>query len=246
LKEFKRAYNFVEQLSAEGGSVLFVGTKKQSQSIIIEQAQRCQSPYVANRWLGGMLTNFITIKKSIDKLDSLNKSKEQDLNFGATKKEAGKLEKIRFKLDQNLAGIMNMKDLPDAIFIVDIKKDYIALKEGNGLKIPVIGIVDTNCDPDFVDYVIPGNDDAIRAIQLITSKIADAILEGKARYETMLKSKEDEKDAANKKALDDKEKEKQLEFKPKKEKIAVKESTKPGLKDTDVVDKYEQYDNERE
>lgn len=180
---FKTAYDFIIDTVAGGKSVLFVGTKKQARESIYEEANRCEMFYVHNRWLGGMLTNFQTIKQSIDRLNYLN----DIINDGSInlfpKKERLKLEKERIKLDNNLGGIRNMASLPGAIFIVDPKNESIAVREGRRLNIPIVAIVDTNCDPDEIDYIIPGNDDAIRAIRLISSRVADACLEGKERAE---------------------------------------------------------------
>lgn len=173
------AYNFVKRISISGSPVLFVGTKKQSQDAIREEAQRAGAFYVNQRWLGGMLTNFTTIKKSIEKLKKIETMKQDGTMDLLPKKEVSALEKERFKLERNLSGIKDMTSFPGALFIVDPKKERIAVAEAKKLSVPIVAIVDTNCDPDEVDYVIPGNDDAIRAIKLITSKIADAIVEGK-------------------------------------------------------------------
>ena len=182
VKMFKTAYNFIVDTVASGKSVLFVGTKKQARESIYEEANRCEMFYVHNRWLGGMLTNFQTIKQSIDRLNYLNGI----INDGSInmfpKKERLKLEKERVKLDNNLGGIRNMTSLPGAIFVVDPKNEAIAVREGRRLNIPIMAIVDTNCDPDEIDYIIPGNDDAIRAIRLVTSRVADACMEGKQRF----------------------------------------------------------------
>ena len=181
VRMFKTAYDFITDTAASGKSVLFVGTKKQARESIYEEANRCEMFYVHNRWLGGMLTNFQTIKQSIDRLNYLN----EIMNDGSInlfpKKERLKLEKERVKLDNNLGGIRSMGALPGAIFVVDPKNEAIAVREGRRLNIPIVAIVDTNCDPDDIDYVIPGNDDAIRAIRLISSKIADACNEGTER-----------------------------------------------------------------
>ncbi len=180
---FKTAYDFVVDTVAEGKSVLFVGTKKQARDSIYEEANRCEMFYVHNRWLGGMLTNFQTIRQSIDRLNYLNDiQNDGSLNL-FPKKERLKLMKERVKLDNNLGGIRTMGNLPGAIFVVDPKNETIAVREGRRLNIPIIAIVDTNCDPDDVDYIIPGNDDAIRAIRLLTSRVADACIAGQARYE---------------------------------------------------------------
>ncbi len=178
---FKTAYDFVADIVANGKSVLFVGTKKQARESIYEEANRCEMFYIHNRWLGGMLTNFQTIKQSISRLNYLNGIKNDESINLFPKKERLMLEKERVKLDNNLGGIRTMNGPPGAIFIVDPKKEAIAVREGKRLGIPIIGIVDTNCNPDEIDYVIPGNDDAIRAIRLISSRIADACMDGKKR-----------------------------------------------------------------
>ncbi|MFP4348887.1 MAG: 30S ribosomal protein S2 [Thermodesulfobacteriota bacterium] len=180
VRMFKTAYDFIKDTVAGGRSVLFVGTKKQARDSIYEEANRCEMFYVHNRWLGGMLTNFQTIKQSIDRLNYLNDvlNDEETINLYA-KKERLMLAKERVKLDNNLGGIREMTRLPGAIFIIDPKNEAIAVREANRLGIPIVAIVDTNCDPDDIDYVIPGNDDAIRSIRLVTSRIADACEEGK-------------------------------------------------------------------
>jgi small subunit ribosomal protein S2 len=180
---FKVAYDFVRDQVAQGKSVLFVGTKKQARESIYEEANRCEMFYVHNRWLGGMLTNFQTIRKSILRLNYLNDIQNDESINLFPKKERLKLAKERVKLDNNLGGIRTMNALPGAIFVVDPKNEAIAVREGRRLNIPIVAIVDTNCDPDEVDYLIPGNDDAIRSIRLLTSRVADACLEGHARYE---------------------------------------------------------------
>ncbi len=179
VKKFEEAYMFVRDLSAQGGNILFVGTKKQAADAIKEEAIRCGQYYVNVRWPGGMLTNFKTIKKSIAKLNSLEKMQEDGTFDLLTKKEAASKQKEIFDFEKSLGGIKTMEQLPDAIFIVDPRKEHIAVLEAKKLGIPVIAIVDTNCDPDDADYIIPGNDDAIRAIKLISSVIADAVIEGK-------------------------------------------------------------------
>lgn len=173
------AYNFVKELVMQEGKVLFVGTKKQAQESIEEEATRCGMPYVNQRWLGGMLTNFNTIRKRIERLFELEKMEEEGHFELLPKKEVIKLRHEKDKLQKFLSGIRTMQELPSAVFIVDPRKEKIAVAEARKLEIPVIAIVDTNCDPDEIDYIIPGNDDAIRAVRLITSKIADAVLEGK-------------------------------------------------------------------
>ena len=177
LKLFKEASAFISDLASQGKRILFVGTKRQAQDAILEEANRCGMFYVNNRWLGGTLTNFTTVRKSIERL------KEIEAILGDTEKEMSKkeraaLDREREKLQKNLIGIREMDGLPDALFVIDPKKEYIAVKEAKKLGIPVVAIVDTNCDPEDIDYVIPGNDDAIRAIRLFTQKIADAVLEG--------------------------------------------------------------------
>ena len=184
LKKFEEAYNYVSELAQEGGTVLFVGTKKQAADTIKEEAQRCGLYYVNARWPGGMLTNFGTIRKSIKRLKDLEKMQADGTFDLLPKKEVAKLQKEIFDLEKNLGGIKTMEQLPDAIFIVDPRKERNAVLEAKKLGIPVIAIVDTNCDPDDADYVIPGNDDAIRAIKLISSVIADAIIEGKQGEQT--------------------------------------------------------------
>jgi small subunit ribosomal protein S2 len=180
---FKTAYDFVTDTVASGKSLLFIGTKKQARESIYEEANRCEMYYVHNRWLGGMLTNFQTIKKSIDRLNYLNTIENDGSINLFPKKERLKLAKERVKLDNTLGGIRLMHKLPGALFIIDPKNEAIAVREGKRLGIPIVGIVDTNCDPDDVDYLIPGNDDAIRAIRLITARMADACLEGRKRHE---------------------------------------------------------------
>ena len=179
VKKIEEAYMFVRQIAADGGNILFVGTKKQAQDAIREEALRCEQFYVNTRWLGGMMTNFKTIKKSIAKLNNLQKMAEDGTFDLLPKKEVVLLTKETADLEKNLGGIKDMKNLPSAIFVVDPKKETNAVEEARKLGIPVIAIVDTNCDPDLIDYVIPGNDDAIRAIKLIASVMADAVLEGK-------------------------------------------------------------------
>ena len=179
VKKFEEAYMFVRDIAAEGGNILFVGTKKQAADAIKEEAERCGMYYVNVRWPGGMMTNFKTIQKSIARLNNLNKMAEDGTFDMLPKKEVAKLQKEIFDLEKNLGGIKTMEQLPDAIFIVDPRKERNAVLEAKKLGIPVIAIVDTNCDPDDADYVIPGNDDAIRAIKLISSVIADAVIEGK-------------------------------------------------------------------
>ncbi len=189
---FKQAYNFVKETVAKGENVLFVGTKKQAQDAIDEEATRCGQFYVNQRWLGGMLTNFGTIKKSIERLNEISAVLENPGETNYTKKELVSLSRQRDKLNKNLAGIREMRRLPGALFIVDPKKENIGVLEAKKLKIPIVAVVDSNCDPDEVDYVIPGNDDAIRAIRLFASKMADACIEGRQIYEASLKEDQGE------------------------------------------------------
>ena len=179
VKKVEEAYNFVREITEQGGEILFVGTKKQAQESIKEEAERVGMYYVNARWLGGMLTNFTTIKKRIQRMEQLKKMAEDGTFEQLPKKEVVNLTIEAEKLEKNLGGIKDMKKLPAAIFIVDPKKEHNAVLEARKLNIPIIAIVDTNCDPDEVDYVIPGNDDAIRAVKLITAAMANAILEGK-------------------------------------------------------------------
>jgi len=191
LVKFKKAYAFVRDVVAQGGKILFVGTKKQAQECVVNEAKRANMYYVAYRWLGGTLTNFDTIQKSISRLKELEKLSEAGGFDHLKKKERMSLEKEHFKLNRNLCGIRDMDSIPDALFVIDSRKEKIAVKEANKLNIPVVALVDTNCDPDLVDYVIPGNDDAIRAIKLTLEKIADACIEGQELYRAAQESIEE-------------------------------------------------------
>ncbi|MFO7761861.1 MAG: 30S ribosomal protein S2 [Thermodesulfobacteriota bacterium] len=188
---FKDACNFVSAKVAEGGKILFVGTKRQSRDIVREEAERSGAYYVNYRWLGGMLTNFQTIKHSIDKMKYIKKMVEDGSINRYKKKESLRMEKELVKLELNLGGIKDMKGLPEVVFIIDPKREYIAVDEANKLGIPVVAITDTNCDPDKLDYIIPGNDDSIRSIKYVTEKMSDAILEGKARAGEMVEPEEE-------------------------------------------------------
>jgi small subunit ribosomal protein S2 len=179
LKKFREAYAFVRDLAAGGGTVLFIGTKKQAQETVFEEAGRCVMFYVNQRWLGGTLTNFATIRKSIGRLKKLEEMKESGEFERVPKKEALELDRERDKLEKALIGIKTMESLPSAVFIIDPRKEKIAVAEAQRLGIPIVAIVDTNCDPTGIDFPIPGNDDAIRAVRLITARVADAILEGR-------------------------------------------------------------------
>lgn len=187
---FSRAYNYVRNTVADGGTVLLVGTKKQARGIIEEESSRCNMPYINTRWLGGTLTNFNTIRSRVDYLLELKKLEEDGQMEMLPKKEAKNLRREIAKLEGLLGGIVSMKQVPDAIFVVDTKKEHIAIEEARNLSIPIIAIVDTNCDPANADYPIPSNDDAIRAIKLFTSKVADACIEGSHIYQEKLVSGE--------------------------------------------------------
>src|ERR1700733_1207576 len=178
LKLFKEASKFVTDLCASGKTILFVGTKRQAQDAVSEEATRASMPYINQRWLGGLLTNWVTVQKSVKRLQELDEMAVDGRYELLTKKEVIKLERERKHLQANLAGIKTMKRLPDALFIVDSNNEAIAVKEARKLGIPVVAVVDTNCDPTVVDHVIPGNDDALRAIRLFTSKISDSVIEG--------------------------------------------------------------------
>jgi small subunit ribosomal protein S2 len=191
LKYFEIAYEFVVNLTSNGGKILFVGTKKQARDAIREEAQRCGMPYVDYRWLGGTLTNFRTIRQSVEKLKRIEGWFADSTIERFPKKERLKLERLKAKLERNLAGIKDMETLPDALYIVDPVHEEIAVLEARKLKIPIVAIVDTNCDPDLIDFIIPGNDDAIRAIKLITGKIADACLEGIELYKEKVAAETD-------------------------------------------------------
>lgn len=179
IRYFRYTYNVVRDAAAEGKTVLFVGTKKQAGTTVSDYAKECGMPYVSERWLGGMLTNFATIRQSVRKLEVIEKMEEDGSIDLLTKKEALMLRRKKEKLEANLGGIKNMKTLPDMIFVIDVVKEKIAVAEANRLKIPVVAPLDTNCDPDVVDYPIPGNDDAIRSVQLFCKEMAEAINEGK-------------------------------------------------------------------
>ena len=185
VKLFRNAEEFVTNLAADGRTILFVGTKRQAKDVVAEEAQRCAMFYVNERWLGGLLTNFATIQRSLGRLRDLEAMTTDGRYDTLSKKEKARNEKERKKLQKNLEGIRGMSRLPDAVFIVDTKKEQIAVDEARKLKIPIIGVVDTNCDPDEVDFVIPGNDDALRAIRLFASRIADAVMGGRGMKESV-------------------------------------------------------------
>jgi small subunit ribosomal protein S2 len=185
-KKFREAEEFLTNLAADGRTVLFVGTKRQAQDVIAEEAQRCSMYFVNQRWLGGLLTNFTTIQRSLGRLRDLEAMATDGRYDTLSKKEIARNEKEKRKLLKNLEGIRQMSRLPDAVFVVDTRKEKIAVDEARKLKIPVIGIVDTNCDPDEVDYVVPGNDDALRSIRLFASKIAEAVSAGRGMRESRI------------------------------------------------------------
>lgn len=221
------AYNYVRDVAASGKTVLFVGTKKQAQEAVKEEAERCGMFYVNNRWLGGCLTNFKTIKTRIERLNKLNQmEKVGEFNL-LPKKEVARLKQERDKLEANLGGIKDMRELPGLIFVVDPTKEHICVKEAKALRIPLVGLVDTNCDPSNIDYVIPGNDDAIRSVKLIASAIADAIIE--AREGVSMKTVENEEGATDMAAAltDDKALE---EAKAEEEVVEKKPARKPRAK----------------
>lgn len=181
----KEAYNFIKEVVKNGGTILFVGTKKQAQEAVKEEAERCGMYYVSQRWLGGMLTNYQTIRKRVERMKELTQMKDDGIFDAMPKKEANRLRDELEKLERFLTGIKNMDRMPGALFIIDPRKENIAVLEGRKLEIPVVGIVDTNCDPDEIDYCIPGNDDAIRAVKLLTAKMADAVIEAKQELESI-------------------------------------------------------------
>jgi len=209
LRYFRYTYNIVRDAAAEGKTILFVGTKKQATKAIEEYAQKCGMPYVNHRWLGGMLTNFKTIQKSIRKLEVIEQMEEEGQLEYLTKKEALMLKRKKEKLIKYLGGIRDMKNIPDMVFIIDTVKEKIAVKEANRLHIPVVAPIDTNCDPDVVDYPIPGNDDAIRSIQLFCREISEAIIEGKemrekdSQEQESVPASEEEKDEIIKEAVEE-------------------------------------------
>ncbi|MEW6087564.1 MAG: 30S ribosomal protein S2 [bacterium] len=206
-KKLQEACEFVYNLSSNGKNILFVGTKKQAQDVIAEEAEQCGMFYVNHRWLGGMLTNFQTIKKSINKLKTMEKITD-GTSDKLLKKEIIKIKKEKDKLEKILKGIKNIEGLPDAIFVIDSRKENTAICEAKKLNIPVIGLVDTNSDPDVVDYIIPGNDDAIRSIKLITSLVASAVKEGRKKFvENGLVNKKDDKESPAESKADEKENE---------------------------------------
>jgi small subunit ribosomal protein S2 len=201
LRKLREAYEFVRDISSKGESVLFVGTKLQARDIVMEEAQRSDSFYINERWLGGLMTNFNTIKQSIAKLKRLEELRDETGAYPTViKKEALQLEKQRIKLEKGLGGIKEMRRLPGAIFVIDCKKERIALQEAQKLGVPIVAVVDTNCDPEGIDYVIPGNDDAVRAIRLFNFVIANAVLEGRAIHDAKMRAVQEEQEHAQKQA----------------------------------------------
>lgn len=194
-KLFRKAEEFVVRLASESRTILFVGTKRQAQELILEEARRCGMHFVNHRWLGGLLTNFSTIQRSIGRLRELEAKAEDGSYDVLSKKEVARLEKEKRKLQRNLDGIRNMQRLPDAVFVVDTRREKIAVDEARKLKIPIIGLVDTNCDPDDVDYIIPGNDDALRSIRLFMTRMADAVISGRGLKEATQETNGDGGDA---------------------------------------------------
>ncbi len=185
LASIDNVYNLVRETSEKGGTILFVGTKRQAQEAVAKEAERAGMPHVTNRWLGGMITNWKTMKERIDELKRLEKSRDAGEFSLITKKEALILSRKIEKLQEQLGGIRNMKQVPDLLFVIDVRHEHTAIRESNILNVPVIALVDTNCDPTPIDYVIPANDDAIRAIKLIVAKMADAVIEGRAKYKEL-------------------------------------------------------------
>ncbi|RUM90066.1 MAG: 30S ribosomal protein S2 [Thermodesulfatator sp.] len=226
VRMFKVAYEFVVETAANGGNVLFVGTKKQARESIEEEASRAGMPYVNHRWLGGMLTNFHTIQKSIDKLKKIESMFEDGTIERFPKKEILKLERLRQKLERNLGGIKDMDGLPSAVYVVDARYEQIAIKEANKLGIPVVSIVDTNCDPDGIDYIVPGNDDAIRAIRLLTSLIANAVIKGREIHEEARQAETD------KEALEEAEGQEAAEAVPDTQAVPPSQTTTPEQAET--------------
>lgn len=205
VRNFSKATEFIRKTAANGGTLLFVGTKTQARQILVEQATRCGMPYITERWLGGMLTNFETIRKSVGRLKDLDKMADDGTLAVLSKKESIKLSKERAKLERNLGGIKNMEKLPDAVFILDTNKEHIGLAEALKLKIKVVAVVDTNCDPEGIEYVIPGNDDAVKAITLMASAMADNMLAGAEEYELKRQALVEEKAKAEAEAVKAKE-----------------------------------------
>ncbi len=228
MRLFRQACDFVSQVASEGGYILFVGTKRQAQVIIREEAERCKMFFINHRWLGGTLTNFQTIKKSVDRLKSIEAMQEDGSIDRFPKKEILLMGKERVKLDRNIGGIKNMRGRPAAVFVVEPNKERIAVKEAIKLDIPVIALTDTNCDPDGLSYIIPGNDDAIRAIKLITSAIADVALDGRSKFKEAEAIEEEMVEQALAESTEEAAEETESESTP-----AVAESTEEAVEETE-------------
>ncbi len=242
LQMFEIAYNFVRDQVAEGAKVLFVGTKKQAKETIETEATRCGMFYVSHRWLGGTLTNFATIKRSVEKLKELETMRDGGFFQNLTKKEAIKLNRKIEKLERNLKGIKEMEKLPQILWVVDPKKEYIAVREAKKVGIPIVAIVDTNCNPDEIDYVVPGNDDAIRAVKLLTSKIADAVIEGQHLY----MEKAGLEMAVQEEMATEEEKEAKVAAVPTEETPEEGGEAIPGDEATEVEEEFEEYEEDWE
>ena len=251
LKLFKEAVDFVAKASVQGKTILFVGTKSQAQEVIEDEAQRCGMYFITNRWLGGLLTNFVTVQNSIRRYRELETMSDDGYEKLSSKKEVARLERERKKLEKNLRGIKDMERCPDALFVVDSRQETIAIKEAAKLNIPIIAIVDTNCDPDLIDHVIPGNDDALRSIKLVAETISGAVLEGRTRYEAKVAAelKEAEEKAAKEAARREAAKEAAEAARAAKETAAAKEAARAtketaAAKDVSETEKEEIVDAE--
>lgn len=228
LAKIKEAYRFVRNIVANNQTVLFVGTKRQAQEIIKEEAERCGMFYVNQRWWGGMLTNFSTIRQSVERLKKLEQLQQESKSTTLTKKELAKIEKEKLKLVKGLSGIRDMEDLPAAIFVIDIPQEAIAVSEAIKLEIPVVALVDTNCDPERITYVIPGNDDAIRSIKLITHLVAEAVVEGKELREKEEVTEEVKEELPQEEVKEEVKEEKNIDFEKKGEINADKQGLNSG------------------
>ncbi len=228
LAKIKEAYRFVRNIVANNQTVLFVGTKRQAQEIIKEEAERCGMFYVNQRWWGGMLTNFSTIRQSVERLKKLEQLQQESKSTTLTKKELAKIEKEKLKLVKGLSGIRDMEDLPGAIFVIDLPQEAIAVSEAINLEIPIVALVDTNCDPDRITYVIPGNDDAIRSIKLITHLVAEAVVEGKELREKEEVTEEVKEELPQEEVKEEVKEEKNIDFEKKGEINADKQGLNSG------------------
>lgn len=228
LAKIKEAYRFVRNIVADNQTVLFVGTKRQAQEIIKEEAERCGMFYVNQRWWGGMLTNFSTIRQSVERLKKLEQLQQESKSTTFTKKELAKIEKEKLKLVKGLSGIRNMEDLPGAIFVIDLPQEAIAVSEAIKLEIPIVALVDTNCDPERITYVVPGNDDAIRSIKLITHIVAEAVVEGKELREKEKVTEEVKEELPQEEVKEEVKEEKNIDFKKEGEIDADKQGLNSG------------------